>query len=66
VKEFNTKCDDEYSSVDGAGGRRNLSISMIFSTEEDSNKGDVMRFSTANTTPYMRAMSEKTVLSTAI
>jgi hypothetical protein len=40
----------------GLGGRH-LSISMIFSTEEDSNRGDVMRFSTANTTPYMRAMS---------
>jgi hypothetical protein len=28
-----------------------LSISMIFSTEDDSNSGEVMRFSTAKTTP---------------
>ncbi len=34
-----------------------LSISMIFSTEDDSNSGEVMRFSTAKTTPCLHAIS---------
>jgi hypothetical protein len=30
---------------------------MIFSTEDDSNSGEVMRFSTAKTTPCLHAIS---------
>ena len=43
-----------------------LSISMIFSTEDDTNSGDVMRFSTAKTTPYLRAMSGTRIVRTTM